>query len=103
LYNNIGRQVVSPNPANEYINIETGSEQKDDASHGELNVHAVASDNMIQPYHLTVYNSQQIPVFTTESKDHKVTISTRELPNGIYIAEITHSGKRIFKRFAVNH
>ncbi|MBT1696106.1 T9SS type A sorting domain-containing protein [Fulvivirgaceae bacterium PWU4] len=94
---------ASPNPAKDYIDIETGSEKSKDASMKEASVSLTSSEDAGEWYQLTVYNSQQIPVFTTKSRDRKVTINTQQIQNGIYIAEIIRGKERISKRFAVNH
>jgi hypothetical protein len=94
---------VSPNPAADYIDIETGSGESRDAARNELSRTAASSERVGEWYRLTVYNSQQVPVFTTKSNDRKVTVNTRLLQNGMYIAEIIRGKERISKRFAVNH
>jgi hypothetical protein len=93
---------VSPNPAVDYVEIETGITKSKDGLRSDQTVNAALSNDTGEWYLLTVYNSQQVPVFTTKSRDQKVTINTHQLQNGIYIAEIIHGKERISKRFAVN-
>lgn len=98
---------VSPNPAAAYIDIETGRAESREAARSEFAFSPASSekvsDDVGESYRLTVYNSQQIPVFTTKSRERKVTVNTHELKNGIYIAEITRGKERMTRRFAVNH
>ncbi|MBT1688598.1 T9SS type A sorting domain-containing protein [Dawidia soli] len=98
---------VSPNPAADYIDIETGGDERQDAATGEVLFGPAPAKNVSgdvgESYLLTVYNSQQVSVFTTKSRDRKVTVSTRQMQNGIYIAEIIRGKERITRRFAVDH
>jgi len=94
---------VSPNPAAAYIEIETGAQQSPDVSPRAQGTSFMTSEDAGESYQLTVYNSQRVAVFTTQSRDRKIRINTQQVPNGVYIAEVIHGKERITKRFAVNH
>jgi hypothetical protein len=94
---------VSPNPAADYVEIETGSQESREAARNRLSAMPASSEDVGEWYRLTIYNSQQVPVFTTKSSDRNVRVNTHQLQNGIYIAEIIRGKERFSKRFAVNH
>jgi hypothetical protein len=94
---------VSPNPAGEFVEIEVGDEKSKAREKSAVAGDARASEDLNETYQLTVYNSQQVPVYTAKTKIKKTAINTRQFPNGIYVVELLGNKERVTKRFAVNH
>jgi hypothetical protein len=82
---------VSPNPANDYIEVEATNTDTAKRKAGD------------ETYQLVIYNHMRQQVYAAKNKTGRSTISLRQLPNGIYTAHLVAGSQLIMKRFIVNH
>jgi hypothetical protein len=80
---------ISPNPADEYVEISLDDNKID--------------LNNINEYEIKIYNDQQILVYQIKTTQPSININTIKFQDGLYIVNLIYEGKMSSMKFVIEH
>ncbi len=89
VYVNCGYFMMSPNPADDYLEISL-DENKADISN-------------VTEYEVKIYNIQQFLIYHTKTREPSIRINTSKYIPGTYYVQLIHNGKTYSQQIVISH